>query len=436
MVYGATQAFFSDTETSTGNIFTAGQIDLKIDHTLATYNGNTCRNDCTQLGSNLLANPSFENNTVTSATGWDIFPDGTAAGWRVEWAPGQSAIYGSATRPDPANLELHKSGNLPGTGDIPDSWKAQEGNQYAELDADWNGHTGSLNGEPALVRIYQDISTIPDKTYRISFYHSPRPQTSAEQNALKVYWDNVLQTTVDPGAGGGATSWTLYTYDFVANNSTSRIAFEGGGVADSFGVFLDNTGLAQCSLVIEGGECSLWPLKDLDTNDFFWKFNDVKPGDHGTNVISYHVYDNDSWLCALLSKEDLENEMTEPESPPDTAGEVGELSKYIEVFVWNDLDGDGYYDSGETSVANNTLLNLTNWPIAQPPGLPVDPSTPRYLGVAWCFGDLTASQGTSFTCDGSGNKNDAQTDILKEIIQFYAEQARNNPNFSCPTVLP
>ncbi|KKW20518.1 MAG: hypothetical protein UY64_C0045G0015, partial [Parcubacteria group bacterium GW2011_GWA1_51_12] len=31
VVVGATTAFFSDTETSTGNTFTAGAIDLKID---------------------------------------------------------------------------------------------------------------------------------------------------------------------------------------------------------------------------------------------------------------------------------------------------------------------------------------------------------------------------------------------------------------------
>jgi predicted ribosomally synthesized peptide with SipW-like signal peptide len=40
---GATGAFFSDTETSTGNIFTAGAIDLKIDNE-SYYNGNKCVN--------------------------------------------------------------------------------------------------------------------------------------------------------------------------------------------------------------------------------------------------------------------------------------------------------------------------------------------------------------------------------------------------------
>lgn len=39
VVVGATTAYFNDTETSTGNIFTAGSIDLKIDSFGATYNG-------------------------------------------------------------------------------------------------------------------------------------------------------------------------------------------------------------------------------------------------------------------------------------------------------------------------------------------------------------------------------------------------------------
>src|SRR3989338_10151906 len=41
IVSGATGAFFSDTETSTGNTFTAGAIDLKIDND-SYYNGNVC----------------------------------------------------------------------------------------------------------------------------------------------------------------------------------------------------------------------------------------------------------------------------------------------------------------------------------------------------------------------------------------------------------
>lgn len=42
VVAGATGAFYSDTETSTDNIFTAGSVDLKVDHLKQTYNGVDC----------------------------------------------------------------------------------------------------------------------------------------------------------------------------------------------------------------------------------------------------------------------------------------------------------------------------------------------------------------------------------------------------------
>ena len=38
-VIGGTIAFYSDTETSAENIFVAWSIDLKVDHTYASYNG-------------------------------------------------------------------------------------------------------------------------------------------------------------------------------------------------------------------------------------------------------------------------------------------------------------------------------------------------------------------------------------------------------------
>lgn len=47
IVGGFTGAFFSDTETSTGNVFAAGAIDLKVDNE-SYYNGNRCTNVGTQ----------------------------------------------------------------------------------------------------------------------------------------------------------------------------------------------------------------------------------------------------------------------------------------------------------------------------------------------------------------------------------------------------
>lgn len=69
-VVGGTGAFFSDSETSTGNVFTAGAIDLKVD-SQQHYNGNVC-----QLG-------NFDNNELTADTyawvGQSLYPvPGTA----------------------------------------------------------------------------------------------------------------------------------------------------------------------------------------------------------------------------------------------------------------------------------------------------------------------------------------------------------------------
>jgi predicted ribosomally synthesized peptide with SipW-like signal peptide len=71
VVAGATIAFYNDTETSTGNIFTAGSIDLKVDHTKSTYNGNECISNCVEnLGTNLIQNGSFEVPEVTNPAKW------------------------------------------------------------------------------------------------------------------------------------------------------------------------------------------------------------------------------------------------------------------------------------------------------------------------------------------------------------------------------
>ena len=57
----ATNAFFSDVETSTGNTFTAGKLDLKVDST-QHYNGNVC------------SNTSTEQNPVYQWVGQDLYP--------------------------------------------------------------------------------------------------------------------------------------------------------------------------------------------------------------------------------------------------------------------------------------------------------------------------------------------------------------------------
>ena len=135
-------------------------------------------------GENTIINGDFEVPIVTTPQKWDIYPSGTTGlGWRVQWAPSVPSSYGGQERPYPAKLELQA-----GYG----GWNAQSGDQYAELDGDWDGPGGSLGGEPASVEIYQDLTTTAGETYNISFHFSPRPGTDVSNNTLEFSWNGSI----------------------------------------------------------------------------------------------------------------------------------------------------------------------------------------------------------------------------------------------------
>jgi len=179
---------------------------------------------------NIVENGGFEKPLVGTVQKWDIFSSGTQdLGWTVEWCDG-STSYGGRTRPETALLELHRGVN---------NWIPYEGNQYAELDTDWDGPGGSLNYEPASVRIYQDLTTVPDGTYELSFAFSPRPGVA--DNKLEVVWDGaVIDVLSADGTGLSNTKWTCYTYTVIATSGTARLEFADLSKPDSLGTFLDD----------------------------------------------------------------------------------------------------------------------------------------------------------------------------------------------------
>jgi len=433
LAIGATVAFFNDTETSEGNIFTAGSIDLKVDHYSAVYNNDECEGYCEPIGDNLVSNGSFEEPVVTHSAEWDIFQDGyTGLEWAVEWEGG-STSYGGETRPDPALQELH-SGVL---------GSAYEGDQYAELDTDWDGPDGSLNNEPASVKIWQDVATIPGETYQISFAFSPRPNTSSAENQLEVRWDGSVVDTVSE-TGGGSINWSVKTYVVSATASTTKIEFTDKGTANSLGTFLDDVSvqLMDCNYQIDGGECELWEEKNIE-DEFFFHFDDVKPGDFGRNVISLHVFNNNAWSCLIVHDvQEEENNRMEPEiEAGDTTENEGELGDYLMGFAWNDKDQDGLYDPGDGEgtygVPDSFFDVFYSIPLhdSQSGNGYLPASTTEYVGLAWCAGQLSVDNTTGeITCDGSTMLDDAQSDSLIASLTAYAEQVRNNPNFKCSEV--
>ena len=193
-----------------------------------------------------------------------------------------------------------------------------------------------------------------------------------------------------------------------------------------------------------------WDEKDLEENDLFANFSDLKPGDWGEDTISFHVNSNDAWLCADVKIiEDNDVTCTDPETgstdPSCSRGVVGdgELDNYLTVFAWAD-DGDNIYESGETALMT-APVKLTDYegtfPIADTnfsivgyennKGLPLVGSHTYYIGKAWCFGDMTVEGDGTIKCNGVNVQNDAQTDKLKLDVSFKAVQARNNDDFVC-----
>lgn len=180
---------------------------------------------------NIVVNGSFEEPVVNTPQQWDIFLAAAVPGWSVSWMPGS----GNA---QPAEMELHRGVN---------NWAPQEGEQYTELDSDWDGPGGNINNEAASVRISQDLDTEARCTYELSFWFSPRPGTPEADNKLGVTWNgtDVAEVSTD-GSNNNNTVWTEYTYNVVGTGNDT-LAFEDRGTANSQGTFLDNVSVEKVS---------------------------------------------------------------------------------------------------------------------------------------------------------------------------------------------
>ena len=190
----------------------------------ATYFTYQVQCPCTNVP--VVVNGGFEAPVVTDSFGWDIYASGTQdLGWTVEWYGGDTS-FGGETRPEPAHLELHKSGTVV---------DASEGDQYAELDTDW----GKLKGEPASVRIYQDLATCPGQVYTLSYAWSPR---GGYDSKLEVHWNGAVLKSHE----GNMSGWTYETWTVTASDTSTQLAFVETGTGDSYGMFLDAVSVVIC----------------------------------------------------------------------------------------------------------------------------------------------------------------------------------------------
>lgn len=212
-----------------------------------------------------------------------------------------------------------------------------------------------------------------------------------------------------------------------------------------------------------------WTLSDL-TNQLFFDFNDIKPGDIGEDTISVHVTSNDAWACmAIKLTKDADNDCTEPESLDDAScnigdslsNENGELDSTLHFAFWAD-DGDNVYEEGEQIFKRGTAEDIfdgNEWAIADSNvnvwatttgSSPLVGERTYFIAKAWCAGALTDNavvqdgfgkivdstngpleRGTGFTCDGRDVNNESQTDSIMADVSFRAVQSRNNGLFVC-----
>jgi len=235
------------------------------------------------------------------------------------------------------------------------------------------------------------------------------------------------------------------------------------GIEQNEGWFWSGSSDDAYTQSLVGTACtSSWNLTDL-TNQLFFSFADLKPGDWEEDTISLHVTNNDSWLCANLKlTTNEENNVTEPEDDLNDAGDTtawdGELASELNFIFWAD-DGDNVFEDSESVVLEGTPSELPqgdqnsgqNFPIADSfysifgtPGTPVTGLDTVYIGKAFCFGDLVLTpveesietvndpaEDPGFTCSGALTTNISQTDSITADMSFSAVQSRNNPNYSC-----
>jgi len=213
-----------------------------------------------------------------------------------------------------------------------------------------------------------------------------------------------------------------------------------------------------------------WRATDL-TNQVFFNFTDLKPGDLGEDTISLHVSSNPAWVCAnidLTANDDRDCSEPEvgddancdPNVDPDADLFDGDLAQALNFIFWID-DGDNVFEIDETNEGDVTekiltqgpasgVLNGAHWSLfdSQTGTGPTDPDQVYWIGKAWCFGNLTLDpvdqddlggqpnngpdvRGAGVSCDGEPVNNAAQTDLLTGDITFRAVQSRHNSTFVC-----
>src|SRR3989344_4536663 len=280
-VTGATIAFYNDTETSTGNIFTAGSIDLKVDHLAQTYNGV----DCETCSVNVFSSTATQ---VTGGTGAYAGGYPTSA---VELSFVHPAWLAEATLP-PAQWIWVTNPVL--------SADTTNGAEYTfQKKFNWNG---SVSG------VTLDLALAADNGYKIVFNGTEVANAlGTETNYGALVDTSAIEPIMALDVQNGVNTLEITVRNKPGSSNPASIP---AGL-----IFELNIQRANCEADSAfQNACQLWTETDLNGSQTFFNFGDIKPADWGTNLISLHVTSNDAYECLFPNNiVNGENNLIEPE---------------------------------------------------------------------------------------------------------------------------
>jgi Ca2+-binding RTX toxin-like protein/carbon monoxide dehydrogenase subunit G len=163
---------------------------------------------------NLLVNGSFEANHIAAGS-WA--PTATLTGWTA------------------ASGDFETWNHLTVSGQ---TYTASDGVQSIELDSGMG-----------LDRFYQDIQTVSDAQYTLSFDAAMRAGTLSSTGTIQVFWNGNLIDSFDPTS----TSWATHSYTVTGDGGSDRLTFsEVAADNDSLGGLIDNVRLVGND-ILDGG---------------------------------------------------------------------------------------------------------------------------------------------------------------------------------------
>lgn len=493
VVVGATGAFYSDTETSTGNTFTAGAIDLTVD-SFAHYAGLICIDGKWEDDEDDIYGPVTRPELIGEdcegtweAT--DLGPrnqffnyDDVKPGDQGEntislhvdtndaWMCADLTVTSNVNGGEGDNLAIASSESIdfePGTytlGNIngQDGWSKTGGFDVEVVDdpvidgsqslrisnAVTSGSFGDQTIAPELASAAGESSIASENHYEAQFQIS----------STKLDEQPGLFLSVSPDDGNGSRMSYLSFADEAGGIHVTFYDVTDAGPYPTVASF-DSTDLG---LISHGTHTIKFVIDFVDGpgNDIVKIYIDGSLVHTGTSWEDYYRYDPEQTGNGnqLFPIDTLLFRVSGP-AAPGTAGagylidnvslstgavsSDGQLADGIEFLAWVDNNddegtpGDNIHQEGEEILFGPAPLGYGNGPTTLPladsqHGAPFSPDETHYIGLAWCAGGMHINGSTGeITCDGAAMGNETQQDSMTADVVFRAEQSRNNGNFLC-----